>query len=76
MPDVPFGAVSLQLRSLVESRPAGIATGEGHSGSIGATRGPRPVGEILERMWNDALWRLKLAAGWSSRVAGPSRAAG
>ena len=49
MPDVTFGAVSLQLRAL------------------------GPVGEVLERMWDDALWRLKLQAELEQTRRGPRR---
>ena len=62
MPDVTFGAVSLQLRVLVE---AGLA----ESRAQGKQRLYRarqdalgPVGQMLESMWGDALWRLKLHA--------------
>jgi DNA-binding transcriptional ArsR family regulator len=62
MPDVTFGAVSLQLRALVD---AGLA----ESRADGKQRLYRarqealgPVGRMLEGMWGDALWRLKLHA--------------
>jgi DNA-binding transcriptional ArsR family regulator len=62
MPDVTFGAISLQLRALVE---AGLA----ESRASGKQRLYRakpealgPVGQMLESMWSDALWRLKLHA--------------
>src|SRR6266498_380448 len=62
MPDVTFGAVSLQLRTLLN---AGLVEVR----SDGRTRWYRarrealgPAGRILERMWDDALWRLKLQA--------------
>jgi len=71
MPDVTFGAVSLQLRSLQE---AGLL----HSRSEGRNRFYRArsealgaVGEMLERMWDDALWRLKLAAELEQSRRGP-----
>lgn len=62
MPDVTFGAVSLQLRLL---REAGLVRARAHQrnrfyqarrDALGA------VGEMLEHMWSDALWRLKLEA--------------
>jgi DNA-binding transcriptional ArsR family regulator len=71
MPDVTFGAVSLQLRSLER---AGLlrARTEGrnrlykaHQKSLG------PLKEMLERMWDDALWRLKLAAELEQTRRGP-----
>src|SRR5687768_17548421 len=62
MPDVTFGAVSLQLRSLSE---AGLvdSRAEGRHRFYRARRDALgPVARLLEQMWDDALWRLKLAA--------------
>jgi len=62
MPDVTFGAVSLQLRTLVE---AGLveARADGRSRLYRARRDALgSVGKMLEGMWSDALWRLKLQA--------------
>src|SRR6185295_12764180 len=62
MPDVTFGAVSLQLKALsaaglVETRAAGRFR------YYRARRDAlKPVSQALEAMWDDALWRLKLAA--------------
>jgi DNA-binding transcriptional ArsR family regulator len=71
MPDVTFGAVSLQLRFLVE---AGLiaARSERRNRFYRANRDAlEPVAEILERMWNDALWKLKLAAELEESRRGP-----
>ena len=71
MPDVTFGAVSLQLRSLVE---AGLveARAEQRNRFYRARRDALgPVAEILERMWDDALWKLKLAAELEETRRGP-----
>ena len=71
MPDVTFGAVSLQLRSLaaaglVECRPENTQRFyRARREALG------PVGPILERMWDDALWRLKLAAELEQTRRGP-----
>ena len=71
MPDVTFGAVSLQLRTLEE---AGLVESRGEKQfrfyrarreALGA------LGEMLERMWDDALWRLKLAAQLEETRRGP-----
>jgi DNA-binding transcriptional ArsR family regulator len=71
MPDVTFGAVSLQLRSLVE---AGLLDARSESrhrfyrarrDALGGAAG------ILERMWSDALWRLKLQAELDEARRGP-----
>ena len=71
MPDVTFGAVSLQLKALadaglVQSRAQGrnrfyLARRE----ALGA------MAAVLERMWDDALWRLKLHAELEHTRRGP-----
>ena len=66
MPDVTFGAVSLQLRTLVEARS------EQRNRFYKARREALgPVAEMLERMWDDALWKLKLAAELEETRRGP-----
>jgi DNA-binding transcriptional ArsR family regulator len=71
MPDVTFGAISLQLRSLldaglIECRP------EKTQRFYKARRDVfGPVGAMLERMWDDSLWRLKLAAELEQTRRGP-----
>lgn len=71
MPDVTFGAVSLQLRSLVK---AGLVHARAEK-TFRFYRASRealgPVGDMLERMWGDALWRLKLAAELEQSRRGP-----
>ena len=74
MPDVTFGAVSLQLRALtsaglVESRA------EGRSRLYRARRDALgPVARMLEGMWIDALWRLTLQAELHETRRGPGAA--
>src|SRR5438046_5780688 len=56
MPDVTFGAVSLQLRALSQ---AGLVTARSQSRNRyyrARRQALGPVGEALERMWDDALW--------------------
>src|SRR4026209_1479688 len=71
MPDVTFGAVSLQLRALsaaglVECRPDKTQRFyRARRDALG------PVGQMLEGMWDDALWRLKLAAELAQTRRGP-----
>jgi DNA-binding transcriptional ArsR family regulator len=71
MPDVTFGAVSLQLRALseaglVECRPEKTQRFyRARRAALG------PVGQVLEGMWDDALWRLKLAAELAQTRRGP-----
>jgi len=71
MPDVTFGAVSLHLRAL---REAGLVESRAdrqqrfyraRREAFGA------LGQELESMWNDALWRLKLQAELDSARRGP-----
>ena len=71
MPDVTFGAVSLQLRALSH---AGLVASraEGRNRFYRADREAlKPVAAVLERMWDDALWRLKLAAELEQSRRGP-----
>ena len=72
MPDVTFGAVSLQLRILSE---AGLlqARAEGRQRFYRAKPDAlRDVAPMLQRMWNDALWRLKLEAELEHTRRGPA----
>jgi DNA-binding transcriptional ArsR family regulator len=71
MPDVTFGAVSLQLRVLLE---AGLV--ERHADGVKRVYRARrqalaPVANLLESMWSDALWKLKLRAELEERRRGP-----
>lgn len=71
MPDVTFGAVSLQLRGLVE---AGLVESRAERQYRFYRARPEafgPIGDMLERMWRDALWRLKLAAELEESRRGP-----
>ena len=71
MPDVTFGAVSLQLRALLE---AGLVESRlEHRNRFYKARREAlgPVAEILERMWDDAVWKLKLAAELEQTRRGP-----
>lgn len=71
MPDVTFGAVSLQLRTLAEAGLVELRAVHRHRfyrarpAALGAARG------ALERMWDDALWKLKLAAELEQSRRGP-----
>jgi DNA-binding transcriptional ArsR family regulator len=71
MPDVTFGAVSLQLRTLVD---AGLlqARAERRFRFYRARQDAvGPLKPMLEQMWSDALWRLKLAAELEETRRGP-----
>ena len=74
MSDVTFGAVSLQLRTLLD---AGLveSRSEGRHRLYRARREALgPVGRLLEGMWSDALWRLKLQAELLETRRGPGAA--
>jgi len=71
MPDVTMGAVSLQLKALSD---AGLVTSRAeHRHRYYRVRRERlaDVAPLLEEMWSDALWRLKLAAELKESRRGP-----
>jgi DNA-binding transcriptional ArsR family regulator len=71
MPDVTFGAVSLHLRALsdaglVQVRPEGrYRHYRARREALGS------LAPMLERMWDDALWTLKLRAELDDTRRGP-----
>ena len=72
MPDVTFGAVSLQLKALAEAGAVTIRT-EGRQRFYRADRERlQHVAGALERMWGDALWKLKLHAELEETRRGPA----
>lgn len=71
MPDVTLGAVSLQLKALLA---AGLVESRAeHRHRYYRVRRERleDVAPMLEQMWNDALWRLTLAAELKQSRRGP-----
>jgi DNA-binding transcriptional ArsR family regulator len=71
MPDVTFGAISLQLKTLLD---AGLveARAESRNRLYRARRDALgPIGEVLERTWNDALSRLQIQAELDESRRGP-----
>jgi DNA-binding transcriptional ArsR family regulator len=71
MPDITFGAVSLQLKALAD---AGLVTVrvDGRYRYYRARREALgPVGQELERVWATALWRLKIHAELRQARRGP-----
>jgi len=71
MPDVSWGAVSQQIGALVD---AGVlhARTEGRRRYYRADRDRlADVANVLESMWADALWKLKLAAELEASRRGP-----
>jgi DNA-binding transcriptional ArsR family regulator len=73
MPDVTFGAVSLQLRALVEAGLLEARAQQRNRFYRARREALGPAAEILERMWDDALWKLKLAAELEETRRGPKR---
>lgn len=75
MPDITFGAVSLQLKWLLT---AGLVEQRAQS-RFRYYRARReafgPVGQMLEQIWSDALSRLKIAAELEHARRGPRRRA-
>ncbi|MGE5838035.1 MAG: ArsR/SmtB family transcription factor [Acidobacteriota bacterium] len=71
MPDVTFGAISLQLRSLVESGLIERRVDGRHRFYRARRETLGSLGEMLERMWDDALWKLKLRAELEETRRGP-----
>jgi DNA-binding transcriptional ArsR family regulator len=71
MPDVSFGAVSLQLRALSEAGLVECRRAHRHRFYLARRDALGPVGAALERMWDDALWRLKLHAELEQTRRGP-----
>ena len=71
MPDVTFGAISLQLRALAD---VGLLdTRAEHKFRYYKARREAlgAMAQVLERMWDDALWRLKLTAELEQSRRGP-----
>jgi len=70
-PDVTFGAVSLQLRALTKTGLVSVRPQGRHRYYRVHRERLGPVGELLEQMWADALWRLKIQAEFASTRRGP-----
>jgi DNA-binding transcriptional ArsR family regulator len=71
MPDVTFGAVSLQLRALSDAGLIDARMQGRHRFYKARREALDSVAEMLEQMWDDALWRLKLAAELEETRRGP-----
>jgi DNA-binding transcriptional ArsR family regulator len=71
MPDVSFGAVSLQLKALARAGLVEARREHRHRFYRARRDALGPVGAALERMWDDALWRLKLQAELEHSRRGP-----
>ena len=72
MPEVTFGAVSLHLRALRQVGLVEARVDHRHRFYRARPQALGPVARELERMWDDALWRLKLAAELEDSRRGPT----
>src|SRR5262245_14316871 len=71
MPDVTFGAVSLQLGALQRAGLVDCRRDQQNRYYRAKCEALGPLGASLERMWTGALWRLKLAAELEASRRGP-----
>jgi len=71
MPDVTFGAVSLQLKALLEAGLVEARAESRHRHYRARREALGPLAEMLERMWDDKLWTLKLEAELEETRRGP-----
>jgi DNA-binding transcriptional ArsR family regulator len=71
MPDITFGAVSLQLRALSEAGLVDCRRDKTQHFYRARRQAFGAIGPALEHMWNDALWGLKLAAELEHTRRGP-----
>jgi DNA-binding transcriptional ArsR family regulator len=71
MEDVSFGAVSLQLRTLLDAGFIEMRAQNQHRYYRAKREALAEFVPALERMWNDALWRLKLSAELEHSRRGP-----
>ena len=72
MPDVSFGAVSLQLRALGDAGLVACRRAHRHRFYRACPGRLGPLGAMLEAMWDDALWQLKLKAELEQTRRGPT----
>src|SRR6478736_562140 len=72
MPDVTFGAVSLQLRTLQNAGLVVCRRDQQNRFYHANREALGPLGASLERLWTSALWRLKIAAELEASRRGPA----
>jgi DNA-binding transcriptional ArsR family regulator len=73
MPDITFGAVSLQLRSLESAGLVEVRSHRRNRFYRARREAFGPTAQILEKMWDDALWKLQSAAELEGKRRGPKR---
>jgi DNA-binding transcriptional ArsR family regulator len=71
MPDVTLGAVSLQLKTLVDAGLVESRAERQQRFYRVCRERAQPVAAMLEQMWDDRLWQLKLAAELEDTRRGP-----
>jgi DNA-binding transcriptional ArsR family regulator len=71
MPDVTLGAVSLQLKTLVDAGLVESRAERQQRFYRVCRERAEPVAAMLEQMWDDRLWQLKLAAELEETRRGP-----
>lgn len=71
MPDVTFGAVSLHLRALHDAGLVDVRRDHRQRLYRARRQALGPLRRWLERMWDDALWSLKLQAELEQTRRGP-----
>jgi DNA-binding transcriptional ArsR family regulator len=71
MPDVTFGAVSLQLKVLLDAGLVECQADRQFRVYRVRREALAAVAPMLEQMWTDALWRLKLKAELAETRRGP-----
>lgn len=71
MGDVTFGAVSLHLKELAKAGAVRVRAEHRHRYYRADREVLGPVAAMLEAMWDEALWKLKLAAELEQSRRGP-----
>jgi DNA-binding transcriptional ArsR family regulator len=71
LPDVTFGAISLQLRALREAGLVEVRRERRNRHYRACKEALGAVRPLLEQMWDDSLWRLKLEAELEASRRGP-----
>ncbi len=71
MPDVTFGAVSLQLKALASAGLVDVRAESRHRYYRARRSALGPMGRMLEQMWDDALSRLTIQAELDESRRGP-----
>jgi DNA-binding transcriptional ArsR family regulator len=71
MPDVTFGAISLQLKALEKAGLVDVRPDHKHRFYKAKRQAFGPLAKTLEAMWDDALWRLKLLSELEASRRGP-----